>query len=138
MFHVQTEDSGVTHPHVFTHVFHGGVIIKTEKLDYDPSLKEPEVKQLMQELHKKLMKQLKAGTFDEKIDQYLAKLPELQPSPFAASRAKPSTHPPELQDGAVSSSVVVSRSSSLSVPPEVPRGPTVDEVIWKYLQEEAA
>jgi hypothetical protein len=35
VFHVQTEDSGVDNPHIFTHLFHGGVILSSRKLDYD-------------------------------------------------------------------------------------------------------
>jgi hypothetical protein len=32
VFHVQTEDSGVDNPHLFTHLFHGGTILSTRKL----------------------------------------------------------------------------------------------------------
>jgi hypothetical protein len=35
VFHVQTEDSGVLAPHVFTHLFYEGVILSTRKLVYD-------------------------------------------------------------------------------------------------------
>ena len=35
VFHVQTEDSGVLSPHLFTHLFHEGVIVSTRKLVYD-------------------------------------------------------------------------------------------------------
>src|SRR5262249_18477381 len=48
IFHVQTEDSGLTNPHVFTHLFHGGVILSTRKLVYDPDASEEAVKSLMQ------------------------------------------------------------------------------------------
>ena len=32
VFHVQTEDSGIINPHVFSHLFHGGVILSSRKL----------------------------------------------------------------------------------------------------------
>ena len=38
LFHVQTEDSGVSNPHVITHLFHGGNILDSEKLDYSDKL----------------------------------------------------------------------------------------------------
>ena len=71
VFHIQTEDSGIINPHVFTHLFHGGVIISTRKLVYDPDANDEAVKALMQAQHKAVMKDLKRGTFDDKIDSYL-------------------------------------------------------------------
>ena len=40
VFHVQTEDSGVLSPHLFTHLFYGGTIISTRKLVYDAGAAE--------------------------------------------------------------------------------------------------
>ncbi len=72
IFHVQTEDSGVLSPHLFTHLFHAGVIVSTRKLVYDAGSDEGAIKSLMQAQHKAVMKDLKKGTFDDKIDAYLA------------------------------------------------------------------
>ncbi|CAN5819220.1 hypothetical protein BH11MYX3_BH11MYX3_24960 [soil metagenome] len=71
VFHVQTEDSGQASPHLFTHLFHGGVIISTRKLVYDAGSAEESIKGLMQAQHKVVLKDLKKGTFDDKIDVYL-------------------------------------------------------------------
>lgn len=79
VFHVQTEDSGVDNPHIFTHLFHGGVIIFTRKIDYDAVADEPLVKSLMQAQHKAMLKELKRGNFDERIDSYLGDHPDLTP-----------------------------------------------------------
>jgi hypothetical protein len=79
VFHVQTEDSGLHNPHVFTHLFHGGVILSTRKLVYDPDASEEAVKALMQSQHKAVLRDLKNGTFDDKIDQYLGGTPGLMP-----------------------------------------------------------
>ena len=79
LFHIQTEDSGIDNPHIFTHLFHGGVIIASRKLEYDRESAEEVVKSLMQAQHKASLKALKAGTFDEKISTYLGDEPELQP-----------------------------------------------------------
>ena len=95
LFHVQTEDSGVDNPHIFTHLFHGGVIISSRKLQYDRESAEEVVKSLMQAQHKASLKELKAGTFDEKISSYLRDHPDLQPAaPRARGRETAESLPP--------------------------------------------
>ena len=47
VYHVQTEDSGVGNPHLFTHLFFGGTILATKRVDYDPSANETLVRSLM-------------------------------------------------------------------------------------------
>jgi hypothetical protein len=79
IFHVQTEDSGVLSPHLFTHLFHEGVIVSTRKLVYDAGAAEDAIKALMQAQHKAVMKDLKNGAFDDKIDQYLGGVEGLEP-----------------------------------------------------------
>lgn len=79
VFHVQTEDSGVDNPHIFTHLFQGGVIFSSRKLEYDAAADEQVVKSLMQAQHKAVLKDLKRGSFDEKIDSYLGHHPDLKP-----------------------------------------------------------
>jgi hypothetical protein len=80
VFHVQTEDSGIENPHIFTHLFNGGVILATRKLTYDIGSATEVVKALMQAQHKAMLKDLKRGTFDEKIDRYFGDRPELRPA----------------------------------------------------------
>jgi len=70
VFHVQTEDSGVLSPHLFTHLFYEGVIVSTRKLVYDAGASEDAIKALMQAQHKAVMKELNRHTFDDKIDAY--------------------------------------------------------------------
>ncbi len=79
VFHVQTEDSGVLAPHLFTHLFHSGVIVSTRKYVYDSGSTEEAIKSLMQAQHKAVMKDLRRGHFDDKIDQYLGGTPGLLP-----------------------------------------------------------
>ena len=90
-------------PHLFTHLFHGGVIISSRKLVYDNGSSEEVVKSLMQSQHKAVLKDLKAGTFDDKIDRYLGGTPGLE---AATARRSPrdtdiSPPPPELPDQAI-------------------------------------
>lgn len=79
ILHVQTEDSGMLSPHLFTHLFYEGVIIATRKLVYDSGSDEGAIKSLMQAQHKAVMKDLKKGLFDDKMDQNLAGVPGLLP-----------------------------------------------------------
>src|SRR5690349_22872532 len=79
VFHVQTEDSGVAQPHLFTHLFHHGVIVSTRKLVYDAGSAEESIKSLMQAQHKAVLKDLKRGHYDDKIDSCLGGTPGLLP-----------------------------------------------------------
>jgi hypothetical protein len=93
VFHVQTEDSGLLNPHLFTHLFHEGVIVSTRKLVYDAGSNEEAIKALMQAQHKAVMKDLRKGSFDEKIDQYLSHVPGLEPRGEAGKARKTDTDP---------------------------------------------
>ncbi|MEP7125033.1 MAG: hypothetical protein ABJE95_29150, partial [Byssovorax sp.] len=69
VFHIQTEDSGVRHPHVITHLFaDGGRILKTTKTSYTEHLGQPAmadtVRAMMQEQHKSMFIALRDGQFD--------------------------------------------------------------------------
>jgi len=67
-FHIQTEDSGVNNPHLITLLFVGGNIIARKKLSYGDIIKHERlqdvVRELMQEQHKQMLKELKAGNYD--------------------------------------------------------------------------
>jgi hypothetical protein len=97
VFHVQTEDSGILSPHLFTHLFHHGVIVSTRKLVYDSGATEEVIKSLMQAQHKAVLKDLRKGMFDEKIDAYLGGTPGLLPRGVKS----PAATPPPDDSGAV-------------------------------------
>ena len=98
VFHVQTEDSGILSPHLFTHLFHGGVIVSTRKLIYDSGAAEDSIKSLMQAQHKAVLKDLRRGLFDDKIDEYLGNTPGLEPRAAPGSRTPPPrASEPELE-----------------------------------------
>lgn len=70
LFHIQTEDSGSSHGHIFTHLFaDGGRIIASKKTTYAQYIgtdRYPEVvKRLMRESHKAMFIALRDGLFDE-------------------------------------------------------------------------
>lgn len=78
VYHVQTEDSGLRNPHVYSHVFFKGTIICSAKLDYtelaSQPAHEPRVAELMRQQHKALLKRLHRGELDDKITAVLGSL----------------------------------------------------------------
>ena len=68
MFHIQTEDSGIKNPHIITHLFVGGNIMSTKKTSYADILNsqhvEDVVREIMEEQHKSMLRELKRGVFD--------------------------------------------------------------------------
>lgn len=68
VYHVQTEDSGVSNPHIITHLFVGGNILATKKSSYADIVKSenlPElVRDMMEEQHKQMLRNLVNGTYD--------------------------------------------------------------------------
>jgi len=70
LYHIQTEDSGIHHPHVITHVFaDGGRIIASRKTEYAQHLGAQDlpsiVKRLMQEQHKAMFIELRDCVYDD-------------------------------------------------------------------------
>lgn len=70
LYHIQTEDSGTQHAHIFTHLFaDGGRIIATKKTTYAQYVNTgrfPDaVKKLMQAQHKAMFIALRDGLFDK-------------------------------------------------------------------------
>ncbi len=97
LYHVQTEDSGLQKAHIFTHVFFDGTIISTNKVDYKDKLESENLDAviigLMQDSHKSMIRQLRSGSFDEKIVKFIGAHPE------ASNKAEPAP-PPVAQDKA--------------------------------------
>lgn len=69
IYHVQTEDSGVSNPHIITHLFVGGNILATKKTSYADIVNAENlqdiVKELMQEQHKAMLRNLINGVYDD-------------------------------------------------------------------------
>ena len=99
LFHVQTEDSGLDHPHVITHLFHGGNIMASEKCDYSDVRAEKDgdalaeaIRKLMEGLHTSMLKQLSRGEHDAAIEQRMG------PDVFRAASEASSTRPPAVRE----------------------------------------
>jgi hypothetical protein len=74
VFHVQTEDSGVKHPHIITHLFmDGGRILKSIKKSYAEFVgtddMQATVQAMMKEQHKAMLIALRDGQFDYVFDE---------------------------------------------------------------------
>lgn len=69
IYHIQTEDSGVGTPHIITLLYIGGTILARKKTSYADILKVNDlnfvVRELMEEQHKSMLKQLISGAFDD-------------------------------------------------------------------------
>lgn len=119
LFHIQTEDSGINHPHVITHLFmDGGRILKSVKKSYaehvgSDTLKDT-VRVLMKEQHKAMFIALRDGQFDALVE---GKKPSDASMPKIAVPEAPASQP------VVSQPVV---SSIPEAPPTQPEITTAD------------
>src|SRR5687768_2165679 len=68
VYHVQTEDSGVNNPHIITHLFVGGNILASKKTSYADIIQADNlsevVRELMEEQHKEMLRNLINGVYD--------------------------------------------------------------------------
>jgi len=97
VFHIQTEDSGVGHPHIITHLFTAGTILATKKTSYAEYLErdtwEDEVRQLMKDQHKAMFVELRDGAHDVIAARILGE-PVGDASPEDYDRAVPRSEAP--------------------------------------------
>jgi hypothetical protein len=107
VFHIQTEDSGVKHPHIITHLFmDGGRILKSIKRSYAEHVgadkMQDTVKAMMKEQHKAMFIALRDGQFDHLVEDGPSK-PALdkKDSKPAAEAAKPAPAAPPAAPGLV-------------------------------------
>ena len=125
VFHIQTEDSGVNHPHIITHLFmDGGRILKSVKTSYaehvgTEGMKET-VRGMMKDQHKAIFVALRDGQFDTLVD------PGAAPAkPSAALAAAPIA---ELAAVVEFAEVVVAPDAVADPPPtspDPPRSPSI-------------
>ena len=88
VFHIQTEDSGIKHPHIITHLFmDGGRILKSVKTSYAEHIGKDKlgdvVRQMMKEQHKSMFRALRDGEFDTIVDDAIAGKKSSQPAMIA-------------------------------------------------------
>jgi hypothetical protein len=123
VFHIQTEDSGINNPHIITLLYRGGTILASKKTSYADIIKienlDQVVEELMKEQHKEMLRNLKAGRFDERAFGSPSTTP---PAQVPDEEKPPAGDPP------------VSPPSPRQVPREPARpSQSLDEVILDYL-----
>jgi hypothetical protein len=134
VFHIQTEDSGVRHPHVITHLFaDGGRILKTTKTSYTEHLGQPSmadtVRAMMQEQHKSMFIALRDGQFDYLFEESGGSAATRAASKPGSLPATPAAPPPP----------VVATPQPIEAPPPPPApivvAPPVDSFASAATQE---
>lgn len=125
VFHVQTEDKGLSNPLIETLVYVGGRVLAARRSEYGDLLAqgqgEKEIVALMETQHRKTIAAIRSGKLDEKFRQ----------SGGATTGSQPVQVVPPAAKGA---------SSEVRPPAEVPIGNsdrTLDQVILDYLTCEA-
>ena len=108
VFHIQTEDSGIKHPHIITHLFmDGGRILKSVKKSYADVVGSEGmsdlVRQMMKEQHKAMFIALRDGQFDHLIEAAVNGIapvhPSAAPSSSSVVAAAPASPPSPPVDG---------------------------------------
>ena len=138
LLHVQTEDSGRLHPHIITHLYHGGTILSSEKSEYRDRLDSDdlvgEVRGLMEAQHKAMLRRLTRGELDAILKERLGEelFIEADAGGDTESGATGSTAPAlaGAEDPAGADPVAAAVSSAV----EAIERP-LDEVVLEYLVE---
>jgi hypothetical protein len=143
LFHVQSEDSGRNHPHIITHLYHGGTILASEKSTYEDRVDAENladiVKALMERQHKAVLKRLTAGEFDDLVRERLG---DVFGDP-ADTKAATRPHTDATDSPASLAPVAPPVAAPTAAPPGVGFGDGIvsekplDEVILDYLVESA-
>ncbi len=99
VFHIQTEDSGIKHPHIITHLFmDGGRILKSVKTSYAEHIGKEKlgdvVRQMMKEQHKAMFRALRDGEFDAVVDDAIAAASRKSETNMLAQKAAKAAAPP--------------------------------------------
>ena len=130
VFHVQTEDKGLSNPYIESLVYVGGQVLASKRANYAEMLaagkEEKDIVQLMDHQHRTMIAAIKHGKLDAKLQALLsgavtrqATATQTSPQPLPATPVTPL--PP------------------LPPPPPAPpaRERTLDQVILEYLTNEA-
>jgi len=133
LLHVQTEDSGRVHPHIITHLYHGGTILASEKSQYGDRLEASDlvavVRGLMEEQHRAMLRRLKRGELDTQL------LERLGSGAFSGDESAVAGSEGTGPTAAASAE----RAEVADAPPEIGSRSErpLDEVVLEYLQERA-
>jgi hypothetical protein len=128
VFHIQTEDSGVKHPHIITHLFmDGGRILKSIKRSYAEHVgadkMQDTVKAMMKEQHKAMFIALRDGQFDHLVEDGPSK-PALD-----AKDSKPAVEAAKAAPPPAAGPAHTPTKTDLLPPPPPPPGPAAPPMV---------
>lgn len=150
LYHIQTEDSGIDHPHVITHLFaDGGRIVASKKTSYAERVGSEglpdQVKKLMQSQHKAMFIALRDGVYDEEESGATPIVERAEAEAHGPSSREPSREKNKADSARVAELAPPATVEAAPVPParparvrslfggEVLGDKTLDEVILNYL-----
>jgi hypothetical protein len=156
LFHVQSENSGVNNPHILTHLFKGGDILASMKGEYAHMLGsenlDREVRSMMENQHKNMLRGLTRGDHDEAIISRLGpdafdeekgpdsdvtipppEISEAVPVANATPKAAPTSQAPARRAEPVSAKEQLTRAFGDGVVSQKP----LDEVVLDFLVDNA-
>jgi len=153
-FHIQTEDSGINNPHIITLLYSGGNILARKKTSYADIIKHERladvVRELMQDQHKHMLKELKNGTYDShplvRVEMEKRGIkPAPVPAPAAAAAVVPPPPPPppviepEVKEKPAQRTIEISDDKELSdtdiFGADIISNKSLDEVILSFLAQ---
>jgi hypothetical protein len=143
LFHVQSEDSGRAHPHVITHLYHGGTILFSEKSSYADQVEADDlparVRELMETQHRAVLARLRSGDFDDSIRERLGPVMEegAATRPTATAPLDERTEPPLARAAAPPPADDSPHEATRPFGESVVSAKPLDEVILDYLVENA-
>jgi hypothetical protein len=147
LFHVQTEDSGKSHPHVISHVYFGGTILASEKHAYEDLLGSSDlteaVRALMEGQHKAMVARLKQGALDAVIAERLTDPSETtgpgasDPRHASAAPAATTAAPPPAPTPTPAPTAPPARAAERAFGEGIVSQKPLDEVILEYLVEKS-
>lgn len=159
VYHVQTEDGGEKSPQVVTLLYHGGTILASTKTSYADQLGvdqlEKRVEELMKRQHRGMLRRLKEGEFDGRIENLkfaaATELPgtpapgastdpaPLDPAPVPSPPSPPPVPPPPPATPISVPAAIPVKAASPAAKPPAPKPaaePCLDDIILSYLMGE--
>lgn len=132
VFHIQTEDSGVKHPHIITHLFmDGGRILKSVKRSYAEHLGSDNlsetVRQMMKEQHKQMFIALRDGAYDDLLEGAVRASTAGIPAQAAKSQAPAQAPAAPHAQAAQAAAAPPAAPTQASAPPPKPAAPSRTE-----------
>src|SRR5215218_7483281 len=150
VFHVQTEDKGLSNPFIESLIYVGGQVLASKRSNYAALLsegkEEKDIVTMMDHQHRTMIAAIRHGKFDAKLQALLAGKQTIEATRAAAAAAaggdtgtiaRPAPVAPMASPPAATPSPAPSPAPSLPPPTAPARERTLDQVILEYLTNEA-